>query len=114
MDLSPYYETLVLIHVLGVLVFVIAHSVSMYVLLRVRSQRDPERLRRLLALSRRSINVMSVGLGVGLIAGLLAGFAGSWWTSGQYWIWASVVILFFVIGAMTPLGRFYLNRVRTA
>lgn len=114
MDLSPYYDALVTIHVVGVLVFVVAHSISMYVLLRVGSQRDPADIRRLLGLSRRSVTIMLLGLVTGLVGGLLASFAGSWWTSGQYWVWASVVILFLVVGAMTPLGRFYLDRVRTA
>ena len=114
MDLAPYYETIVLIHVVGVLVFLIAHGISMYVLLTLRNQHDPEIVRQRLELSRRSLSFMYVGLLAWLIAGLLAGFAGNWWTSGQYWIWASVVVVFFIMGAMTPLGRIYLNRVRTA
>jgi hypothetical protein len=113
-DLVPYYETIVLIHVVGVLVFLIAHGISMYVLVTLRGQHDPDAVRRRLELSRRSLSFMYIGLLAWLIAGLLAGFVGNWWTSGQYWIWASVVIVFFVMGSMTPLGRFYLNRVRAA
>ena len=114
MDFSPYYESIVLIHVVGVLVFLIAHAVSMYVVVTLPSQRDPQTVRRRLELSRRSLAFMYIGLLAWLLAGLLAGFVGNWWTSGQYWIWASVVIVFLVGGSMTPLGRFYLNRVRTA
>lgn len=114
MDLSPYYETIVLIHVVGVLVFVVSHAISMYAVVTLRSQHDPEAVRRRLELSRRSLSFMYIGLLAWLIAGLLAGFVGNWWTSGQYWIWASLVVVFVVMGSMTPLGRFYLNRVRTA
>ena len=48
------------------------------------------------------------------LGGILAGFSGSWWTSGQLWIWASLVLAIVVVGMMTPMGRFYFNRIRAA
>lgn len=114
MDISGFHGLIVLIHVVGVLLFVLAHGVSVAVLLRIRSERDPAALRTLLDLSRRSLDSAFVGLTLWFLAGILAGFSGNWWTTGTYWIWASLIIAIVVIGLMTPMGRFYLNRVRTA
>jgi hypothetical protein len=113
-DISGLHGPIVLIHVLGVLLFVLAHGVSVAVLLRVRTERDPASLRTLLDLSRRSLVWAAVGLIVWFLGGILAGFSGNWWTSGRYWIWVSLVVAVVITGLMTPMGRIYFNRVRTA
>jgi hypothetical protein len=114
MDISQFHGAIVFVHVAGVLLFALAHGVSVAVLLRMRSERDPIALRTLLDLSRRSLNVAGIGFLIWFLGGILAGFSGNWWTSGRYWIWASLVVAIVITGLMTPLGRFYLNRVRTA
>lgn len=113
-DLAQFHGPIVVLHVLGVLLFALAHGVSAAVLLRIRSERDPAALRTLLDLSRRSVNVMSVGYLLWFLSGILAGFSGNWWTSGRLWIWVSLVIAIFISALMTPMGRFYLDRVRRA
>jgi hypothetical protein len=86
--------------------------------LRLRAERDPAAVRTLVDLSRGSMMVMSVGGLIWLVAGIVAGFTGragaGWWTTGTYWIWASLVLAIVIIGLMTPMGRIYLNRIRTA
>ena len=61
---------------------------------------------------------MSVGGLIWLVAGIAAGFTGrggtGWWTTGTYWIWASLVLAIVIMGLMTPLGRMYLDRIRAA
>ena len=113
-DLSQFHGLIVVVHVLGVLLFALAHGVSAAVLLRIRSERDPSALRTLLDLSRRSVNVMIIGFLTWFLSGVLAGFTGNWWTTGRLWIWVSLVMAIVITGLMTPMGRFYLNRVRTA
>jgi len=113
-DLAKFHGPIVVLHVLGVLLFALAHGISAAVLLRIRSERDPAALRTLLDLSRRSMNVMGVGFLVWFLSGVLAGFSGNWWTSGRLWIWLSLVIAIALTAVMTPMGRMYLNRVRTA
>jgi len=113
-DISGLHGPIVLIHVLGVLLFVLANGVSVAVLLRMRTERDPAALRTLLDLSRRSLVWASVGLVIWFLGGIVAGFSGNWWTSGRYWIWASLVVAVVITGLMTPMGRIYLNRVRVA
>jgi len=44
----------------------------------------------------------------------VAGFSGNWWTSGKWWIWVSLGIAVVITGLMTPMGRFYFNRVRAS
>lgn len=113
-DLAPFHGIIVFAHILGVFVFLLAHGVSAGAMLRLRSERDVGAIRTLLDLSRRSMLVMSVGFLIWFFAGILAGFSGNYWTTGRYWIWASLAVALVVIGVMTPMGRFYLNRVRTA
>ena len=113
-NISGFHTALVTLHVLGVIVFLMAHGVSAAVLLRIRSERDPNALRALLDLSRRTMIVMSVGFLVWFLAGIAAGFSGNWWTSGRWWSWVSLAIAIVVTAVMTPLGRFYLDRVRVA
>jgi len=113
-DISRFHSLIVSIHVIGVIVFVVAHAVSAVVVLLVWRERNTETLRRLLNLSRWSLLVALVGLAAWFLGGLLAGFSGNWWTTGRYWIWAAVVLAVVLIGVMTPMGRIYLNRVREA
>jgi hypothetical protein len=113
-DLTPFHGWIVFIHIVGVIVFLLAHGVSAAVMLRLQNERDPGAVRTLVDLSRRSIGIMSIGALVWLLTGILAGFSGNYWTGGHYWIWASLVIGFVIIGVMTPFGRLYLNKVRAA
>jgi hypothetical protein len=112
--LAPFHSWIVLIHVIGVLLFLLAHGVSVFVMFRLSSERDPAALRSLLDLSRSSLGVALVGFLLWFVGGIVAGFSGNWWTSGRYWIWASLAIAIVVMLVMTPMGRFYLNRVREA
>jgi len=113
-DLAPFHGWIVFIHIVGVFAFLLAHGVSAAVLLRLRSERDPAAVRTLLDLSARSMIAMAIGGLVWLVSGILAGFSGNFWTTGRYWIWASLVIAFVIIGVMTPWGRLYLDKVRAA
>lgn len=113
-DLAPYHQWIVFVHIIGVFLFLLAHGTSAAVLFRLRGERDPAAVLTLVDLSARTINVMGVGLGLWFFGGIAAGFSGNYWTSGRLWIWASLAIAVAVIALMTPLGRFYVNRVRTA
>ncbi len=114
MDLSAFHGFIVFLHVVGVLLFVLAHGVSVAVLLKMRTERNPVALRALLDLSSRSLGAAGIGFLLWFVGGIVAGFSGDWWTSGTYWIWVSLVSAIVITGLMTPLGRFYFNRVRTA
>lgn len=113
-DLAPFHQLFVFAHILGVFLFLLAHGVSVYVMFRVRTEREPTSIRTLLTLSGTSMTMLTVGFLVWFFAGIAAGFSGDFWTTGRYWIWASLAVAIFIVAIMTPLGRFYLNRVREA
>ena len=113
-DLAPFHGLIVFAHIIGVFLFLLAHGVSAGVILKIRGERNPVALRTLLDLSRQSLNAAFVGFLIWFIAGILAGFSGNYWTSGRYWIWASLAVAIVVAGLMTPLGAMYLNRIREA
>jgi hypothetical protein len=103
---------IVFAHVLGAFTFVLAHGVSMFVALRVRSERDPARVTTLLDLSKSAVAIAAFAVLFLLITGVAAGFIGDWW--GQRWIWASIVILVLLWGYMSFRGTRYLDNVRHA
>ncbi len=113
-DLAPLHREFVFVHILSIFVFLLAHGISAGVMFRIRRETEAQSLRALLQLSEGSIFVMSVAGLVVLASGVLAGFSGNYWTTGRYWLWASLVIFLVVGFAMTPLARIPLNRVRQA
>jgi plastocyanin len=104
------YQWWVFVHLIGVLAFVAAHGVSMSVLLRLRTERDPQRVNHLLELSSSSITAFYYGLLLLLTGGIVAGFLGHWW--GRAWIWAAIGILVLVTLVMYAVATPYYKRVR--
>jgi hypothetical protein len=102
------------IHVLAVLVFLVGHTISMYVAFRIKAVSDTAQARNLLNLSLRAVIVVYLALIVVLVSGIMAGVAGQWFTSGRWWIWASLVLLVVVAGVMFPIASKPLMRVRWA
>lgn len=103
------YRWWVFVHLAGVFAFLVAHGVSVGVLFRLRSERDPARVAGLLELSGSSIRAFYASLAVLVAAGVVAGFLGHWWSQG--WIWAAVVVLVLTSLAMYGMARPYYRRV---
>jgi plastocyanin len=101
----------VFLHIAGAFGFLMAHGVSAYVTLRLPKERDPARVSQLLELSASSVGFMWNSIGLLLIGGIAAGFTGQFW--GQGWIWAAIVILVVVTGAMYAMGTTWAKRLRT-
>ena len=96
------YVWLVLLHVIGVFGFLMAHGVSAGVSFALRSERDLERVRALLMLSAKSYPVMYGSLLLLLVVGVVLGFMGSWW--GRAWIWISLILLIAIVVLMARFG----------
>ena len=109
MDWQPW---LVFAHILGAFTFVLAHGVSIFVALRVRSERDPARITALLDLSKSAVAIAAIAVAFLLLTGIAAGFVGDYW--GQRWIWASLAILVLLWGYMSFRGTMYHDAVRHA
>jgi hypothetical protein len=105
------YTWWVYLHVAGVLVFLLAHGISMGVALRLRRERDPQRIMALLDLSSMSTSGLYVGLVLLLAGGIVAGFVGDWW--GQGWIWVALGTLIGLMVFMYVVASPYYKRLRT-
>jgi hypothetical protein len=109
-DLTPYVEWIVFLHIAGAFMFVAGHGVSMFVAFQLRRERDRARLAALLDLSGKSLGIAGIGLLVLFLSGIVAGIVlGSF---GQWWIWISLALLIVISGLMTPVGSMYFNRIR--
>jgi len=104
----------VLVHVLSVLAFVLLHGISAGVAFRLRSEREPARIRALLELSTASLGGATAALLVILASGIVAGIVGGWWTSGRLWLWVSVALFIGVGVAMSVVAVPHLDAVRRA
>jgi hypothetical protein len=104
------YSWLVLLHLLGIFGFLIAHGASASVFFALRHERNVDNIRSLLQLSGGSARALIISLLTLLLSGITAGFVGHWWRYG--WIWLSLLLLIAVYAGMSLLGTRILNEVR--
>ena len=114
MDQGNLLSWLRLLHVLAAFGFVAMHGVSIYVLVRLRQDREPASVRALLNLSVASLGPAYAFLGLILVTGIASGIVGGYWTSGRLWIWASLVVLVAVFLFMSWVATGYFGRLRGA
>ncbi|WP_185972557.1 DUF2269 family protein [Georgenia yuyongxinii] len=96
-------ESLVQVHTVAAVVFVVFHAVSAVTLLRVRRQRDPVTVRKMLRVSRVATVPADLALLTVLVAGTWAGIITGAFTGGRLWLWAAVAVLVVVLVAMLTL-----------
>jgi hypothetical protein len=99
-------------HIAGAFGFLMSHGVSMGAVLRLRKERDRERIAALLEVSSRSIGVMYVSLLVLIAAGVVLGFITQAW--GRAWIWTAIGLLVGLMGFMYAVAMPYFQRLRNA
>ena len=114
MDLTPWLPLLRLVHVLAAFAFVLVHGASAMVSFKLRGERDRTRIQALLELSNAYLNWLYLALLVLLLAGILSGIAGGYWTSGQYWLWASLGLLVGIVVAMYVIAVPHFDALRHA
>ena len=106
------YPLIVLVHVVAILIFVVAHAVSAAAMFQARGEPDRVKLAQILNRSASVLLVATISLIVSLVAGIALGFMGGWW--GRLWIWISLVLLVAVGGAMTPFAAIPMGNIRRA
>jgi MFS family permease len=106
------YNWVVFVHVVAGFAFAMSHGVSAAVAIRLRRERELERVRALLDLSQWSAGGMYGALVILLIAGIAAGFMASLW--GRGWIWAAIVLLVVMFVAMYARATRYFGALRQA
>jgi len=106
------YLWIVFLDVACVFAFLLAHGVAAGVILQLRNETEPERMKALLDLSGHSARTKYISLLLTVLTGIILGFMGSWW--GQWWIWLSLVVLVLVFVGMQVRGASYLTNLRKA
>ena len=102
-----------LLHIIGGFGFVAAHGATAAVALRLRRERQPERIRALLELSRSTRGMMYGSLLLLLVAGIANGFfVGSYTERG--WLWTSLLMLAVLVATAFALAVPYYRRIRLA
>lgn len=74
------YRWLVILHVLGVFGFLMAHGISVGVAFALRRERRLEVVQALLDLSSSTLGILHGSIALLLISGIVSGFIGHWWS----------------------------------
>jgi len=98
------YDWLLFLHIATVLAFMLAHGVQVVVMLKQRSEADPERNLALFEILPDVLPLRVLALSV-MATGLLLVAALSLW--GRWWIWVSLLLLALIWVAMYRLGGAY-------
>ena len=104
------YQWFVFLHLVGLVVFVLAHGASAFIALRLPAQRNPAVVASYLETSKIANNTMYGGLILLLIGGAGAATINDFWT--EPWVIGSIVVLVVVIGLMYGLGTGYYSKLR--
>lgn len=106
------YLLLRFLHVLGAFGFVAAHGATATVTFKIRSERDPVRIRTMLDLSRATRHLMYGSFLLLVGAGIASATLLSAWH--QRWLWTAIVLLTILFGAAFPLAVPYFGAIRRA
>jgi hypothetical protein len=104
------YTWLVVLHLLGLVVFLLAHGVSMFVAFRIRREEDRNVIAAMLGLSQQGSRALYLGLLLLGIGGL--GAAGSAGLLLTPWVVASYVVLAITLVAMWAMASGYYYPLR--
>jgi hypothetical protein len=110
--MAELYPWFVLLHIVGMAIFVACHGVSMFVAFRIRSQREPRAIAAALEASSVAIGPMYLGLLLLLVGGIGAAAGANLWF--EPWIIASAIVLVVLLAAMYMIATPYYVRVREA
>ncbi len=104
------YQWLVALHLLGLVVFVMCHGVSMFVAFRIKRETNRELISAFLGLSNRATQAMYLGILMLLVGGLGAAWNVGWLTAP--WVIASYVVFIVTLLAMWAMGAGYYYPLR--
>lgn len=106
------YKVVVVLHVVAVLGYLLAHGVSVAVAFALKRERNMDKIKTLLELSGNSYPIMFGSFYASILFGIAAGFQGGWWRFG--WIWASIGLLIVIFGLMIRFGGNIYSAARRA
>lgn len=108
------YRWIIYLHIFAAIFFFYSHGASGLVSLRLRTERDPIRIRNMMETYANNLGfgLLYVSLLVLLVTGIAAGFIARWWHMA--WIWLSLGLLIVITVAMYVIGTSYYSKVRKA
>jgi hypothetical protein len=106
------YQWFVFAHLLGLVLFAIAHGASVFMSFRLRGERDPAVVDSLLKVGQLSVGPMYIGLLLLGVGGLGAAWSADLW--GNTWVIASIVVFIVVLVVMWSVGSPYYMGLRSA
>lgn len=105
-----WYLLLRFLHVLGAFGFVAAHGATATATFKIRSERDPVRIRTMLDMSRATRHLMYSSFLLLVGAGIALASTAGWWRSA--WLWTSIGLLTVLFVAAFPLAVPYFGAIR--
>lgn len=106
--MAALYPWFVFAHLVGLVLFAVAHGASAFMAFRVRGERDRSVVAALLRTGELSLGPMYVGLLLLALGGLGAAAAADLWSAP--WILASIVVFVVVLVAMWAVASpYYMN-----
>ncbi|MEO7804979.1 MAG: DUF2269 family protein [Actinomycetota bacterium] len=106
------YQWWVLLHIVGVIGFLLSHGASVTLTFQLRREREPAKVAALIAMSQSTYMAFYVSLLLLLVGGVVAGFIGGWWSKG--WIWLSLILLVASGMAMAAMAKPFYGKVAKA
>ena len=100
------------LHILSVFGLVGTHGVSMFVMYRIRGERDRRKILDLASLSGETIVPMYISIGAVIITGILSGIELQ--RFGELWLWVAIALLVLTVVLMVLLAKPYFKRVKAA
>ncbi|MFQ5945110.1 MAG: hypothetical protein ACE5NC_02540 [Anaerolineae bacterium] len=100
------YGWLVFLHMFSVFVFLLVHGGGAAVMLKLRSEEDPEAGLALFNILP-NVSLLRFLLALVIVTGLIPGFMLDWWREG--WMWASLVVLALIALVHWRYGSGYLG-----
>jgi hypothetical protein len=104
------YQWFVFTHLVGLVLFVLAHGASAFVSWQIRTLRDPDVVSGYLTMSQQATRAAYVGLLLLLLGGAAAATEAGLWS--KPWVWGSVIVLIVVFVGMYALATSYYYRLR--
>ena len=99
------YQWFVFTHLIGLVLFVLAHGASAFVSWQIRTMRDPAVVAGYLSMSQQATRAAYIGLLLLLVGGAAAATDAGLWA--KPWVWGSVIVLIVVFGGMYGLATSY-------
>ncbi len=110
--MAALYLWFVALHLVGLVLFAVAHGASVFMSFRIRGERDPAVVDALLKVGQLSVGPMYIGLVLLAVGGLAAAAAADLW--GKPWILASIAVFVIVLVVMWAVASPYYMGLRKA